>query len=182
MLNLLPFGYVAPNVPLFELNTDIVYGQVIDYAFPDPLAPNVLSSYTLLSGNPAKAGQQQEYAVNVNIILGVSTPLPKTGNIIGFAIGGIPFTYSGGGGTNSGDGNPQAPPNPTQVRAIHPTAVITEIGSTVEITLNGNCIVLAENGIKMGIEYFRNDATETTVFQVQSMTYSYKFLGVRAAA
>lgn len=177
-MSLIPLGYANDITPLYEANEDVSYGQLSIESFPDPLVPNVQSTYVLKTGNPLKAGQRDQYSITVTILLNISTPSLGAGTIRS-CIGGIEYiNYSGPTSINYGDGSTTAPPNPTQT--FISTIVSTLIDSTTaEITITGNCIILAENGIKLGIQYF-GAVGNTTQFNITNILYNYRYLGIQA--
>jgi hypothetical protein len=174
-MSLVPIGYANDTSSCFETNEDIVYGGLLLETFPDPLVKSVQSTYVLKTGNPLKAGQKDQYSVNVTILLDISTPSNEGGNKIRSCVGGIPYLFVPLNQTNPGDGNTGPPPNPTQITNM--TYTSTLINSTsAEINITGNCIVLAENGIKIGILY-SGDTVSTTEFNVTNILYNYRYLG-----
>lgn len=177
-MSLLPTGYANDTSSCFEANSDIVYGGLLLDSFPDPLVKDVQSTYVLKTGNPLRTGQRDQYSISVTILLDISTPSSETGNKIRSCIGGIPYLYLPTNQTNPGDGNTSPPPNPTQVCNIVYTSTI--IGSTTaEINITGNCVILAENGIKIGILY-TGDTVSTTQFNITNILYNYRYLGPQA--
>ena len=177
-MSVVPYGFANSTTPLFEEHNPIEYGALTDDTFPDPLVPGVVSFYNLKSGNPARAGQEDEYSVSVTIVLSITNPQVVARNRIDISIGGISVTWGGGiAGTNPGNGQPFPPPNPTQVSTMVLTSNIVN-GGTVQITLTGKCIVLAQNGIRMGIRYDEYDP-ETSTFNILGLVYQYTYLGPR---
>jgi hypothetical protein len=178
-MSLIPIGYANDTTPCFEANEDVSYGQLSLDSFPDPLVPNIQSTYVLKTGNPLKVGQRDQYSITVTILLDISIPSSGDKGFIRSCVGGIKYiSYAGGTTINYGDGSTTAPPNPTQT--FTSTIVSTLIDSTTaEITITGNCIILAENGIKLGILY-AGVVGNTAQFNITNILYNFRYLGIQA--
>lgn len=175
-MSVVPIGCANDTTAMYEENSTMLYGDLATtstlLSFPDPIVKGTKQYYQIKSGNPLRAGQIDRYNVSVSILIGITTP--ETGNgLFVVAVGGIPYTYSTGSGTNPGNGDPGAPPNPTSAKASAATIGMTE--STYEIDITGSCLVDAANGLRVGI--FFGGTSTTAVLTLNNILYNYTYAG-----
>lgn len=173
-MSVVPVGYANTDLVMFDPNDATVFGTMGDVGFPDPLVKNVTSYYSLKSPNLARPGQDQRYAITVNISITIGTPQVTT-STIRVAIGGKPLPTNP---FNQGNGNPADPINVSSCFTSFPLSTWTSTSSTSAIlTITGETTIKAENGIRMGVLYFESIGGDNTTVSIDGLTYSYRLIG-----
>lgn len=189
-MSVVPYGYANDVESVFDLNEDTTYGRMpllvppvpplsvpFLYTFPDPLPIGSSKPYILKTGNPARSGRNQRYAVTVNVAISISTP-QVTRNSIRIGIGGIGYNPPGGGIAVPGNGFPGFELNPTECGKAFPLSEWTSTGATDAIlTVTGETTVKGESGIIMGIRFKNPDTSDTTQISIDSLTYQFRQVG-----